>query len=76
MEFFSGKTRYTSMGFTHNVGNGVLGGATPLITEFMKGHLLVSAALSPFIGLLYPMTLILIALVVNRWLASAPAEQA
>ncbi len=76
MEFFSGKTRYTSMGFTHNVGNGVLGGATPLITEFMKGHLLVSAALSPFIGLLYPMTLILIALVVNRWLANPPAEQA
>jgi MFS family permease len=26
MEFFSGRTRYTSMGFTHNIGNGVVSG--------------------------------------------------
>ena len=65
MEFFEGRTRYTSMGFTHNVGNGVLGGATPLITEFLKTHLLVGATLAPFIGLVYPMILIVIALIVS-----------
>ena len=65
MEFFSGRTRYTSMGFTHNIGNGVLGGATPLITEFLKANLVVGAAFAPFIGLLYPMSLVAIALVMN-----------
>ncbi|MBK8722414.1 MAG: MFS transporter [Saprospiraceae bacterium] len=65
MEFFEGRTRYTSMGFTHNVGNGVLGGATPLITEFLKTHLLVGATFAPFIGLVYPMILIVIALIVS-----------
>ncbi len=63
MEFFSGRTRYTSMGFTHNIGNGVLGGATPLITEFMKANLVLGASFAPFIGLLYPLTLVVIALV-------------
>lgn len=75
MEFFSGRTRYTSMGFTHNLGNGVLGGATPLITEFLKANVLVGAAISPYIGLLYPMTLIAFALVLNPFLKNeAPPE--
>jgi MFS family permease len=65
MEFFKGRTRYTSMGFTHNIGNGLLGGATPLITEFLKANLIVSAAFAPFIGLLYPLSLLAIALFVN-----------
>lgn len=68
MEFFSGRTRYTSMGFTHNIGNGVLGGATPLITEFLKANLVLTTALAPFVGLLYPMTLVAIALVVHPFL--------
>ena len=68
MEFFSGRTRYTSMGFTHNIGNGVLGGATPLITEFLKAHLVVGASFAPFIGLIYPMGLIAIALILNPFL--------
>jgi len=41
MEYFSGRTRYTSMGFTHNIGNGLIGGATPLVTEFLRGALTV-----------------------------------
>jgi MFS family permease len=72
MEFFSGRTRYTSMGFTHNVGNGVLGGATPLITEFLKANLIVGASFSPYIGLLYPMGLIAIALVINPFVQEPP----
>jgi MFS family permease len=72
MEFFSGRTRYTSMGFTHNVGNGVLGGATPLITEFLKANLIVGASFSPYIGLLYPMGLIVIALVINPFVQEPP----
>ncbi len=74
MEFFSGRTRYTSMGFTHNVGNGVLGGVTPLLTEFLKTHLLVHATLMPFVGLAYPLTLLLLALVLNPFLRS-PYDQ-
>lgn len=68
MEFFSGRTRYTSMGFTHNLGNGVLGGATPLITEFLKANLVLSSAWAPFAGLFYPMSLIIIALMVSPWI--------
>jgi MFS family permease len=73
-ELFEGRTRYTSMGFTHNIGNGVLGGATPLITEFLILNLVVSATFSPFIGLLYPMVLICIALVVNPFLKNKSVE--
>jgi MFS family permease len=65
MEYFHGRTRYTAMGFTHNIGNGLIGGATPLITEFLKTTLVVSAAFAPFVGLLYPLTLIVLALIVN-----------
>jgi MFS family permease len=71
MEYFHGRTRYTAMGFTHNIGNGLIGGATPLITEFLRTTLTVSAALAPFVGLLYPISLIVVALVVNPLLPVA-----
>lgn len=65
MEFFSGRTRYTSMGFTHNISNGLIGGTTPIVSEFLKANLMVGAVFAPYVGLLYPMALILIALIVN-----------
>jgi MFS family permease len=65
MEFFEGRTRYTSMGFTHNIGNGVIGGATPLVTEFLKTNLMVGATFAPFIGLIYPLGLVALALIIN-----------
>lgn len=65
MEFFSGRTRYTSMGFTHNISNGLIGGTTPIVSEFLKANLIVGAVFAPYVGLLYPMALILIALIVN-----------
>lgn len=64
MEYFPGRTRYTSMGFTYNLGNGLLGGATPLITEFIKSYWIVGAAMAPYVGLAYPMALIGVAIVV------------
>lgn len=67
-EFFEGRTRYTSMGFAHNIGNGVIGGATPLITEFLKANLVVGALLAPYIGLLYPLGLVVLALIINPFL--------
>jgi MFS family permease len=74
MEFFSRRTRYTSMGFTHNLSNGLIGGSTPLITEFLKTNLIVSAAFTPYVGLLYPMSLILIALIINPFLKETAFE--
>jgi MFS family permease len=74
MSFFPGRTRYTSMGFTHNLGNGVLGGVTPLVTEFLKVNLMLGAALSPFVGLLYPMTLLGLALVMHPFLPKPGQE--
>lgn len=68
MEYFESKVRYTSMGFTHNIGNGLIGGATPLITEFIKANVIVGAALSPFIGLMYPMGLVALAFLINPFL--------
>lgn len=65
LELFPTRIRYTSMGFAHNIGNGVLGGSTPLITELIRNLLLVSAAFAPFIGLIYPIALTLIAIIVN-----------
>ncbi|WP_343605254.1 MFS transporter [Fluviicola sp.] len=65
LEIFPTKIRYTSMGFAYNMSNGVLGGSTTFITEFLKKTIVVSAALSPYIGLIYPMILIVIAIVVN-----------
>ena len=75
MEFFSGRTRYTSMGFTHNVGNGLVGGLTPIVTEFLKANLIVGAAFAPYVGLLYPMALIVIALIINPFLKETAFEQ-
>lgn len=75
MEYFHGRTRYTAMGFTHNIGNGLIGGATPLITEFIKTTLTVSAALAPFIGLLYPLSLIVVALIVNPLIPVAAKKE-
>ena len=68
MEYFESKVRYTSMGFTHNIGNGLIGGATPLVTEFLKTNLLVGAALTPFVGLIYPIGLVLLAFIINPFL--------
>jgi MFS family permease len=75
MEFFSGRTRYTSMGFTHNIGNGMLGGATPLITEFLKFNLIAGVAFAPFAGLLYPMLLIVLALIINPFLKETAFDE-
>lgn len=68
MEYFESRIRYTSMGFTHNIGNGLIGGATPLITEFLKANVIVGAALSPFVGLVYPVGLVALALIINPFL--------
>jgi MFS family permease len=70
VEYFRGRTRYTAMGFTHNIGNGLIGGATPLVTEFLRTTVTVSAGFAPFVGLLYPLCLIGIGLVVNPLIAS------
>jgi len=68
LEYFHGRTRYTAMGFTHNIGNGLIGGATPLVTEFLRTALSVSAPFAPFVGLLYPLCLIVIGLIINPFL--------
>lgn len=65
LELFPTKIRYTGMGFAHNIGNGVIGGATPLVTEWIKGSFVIGIFLSPFIGLAYPLLLIIIAIIVN-----------
>lgn len=65
MELFPTRIRYTSMGFTYNVGNGAIGGSTPVITELIKSAVVISAVLSPYIGLIYPMALIVIGIIVN-----------
>ncbi len=65
MELFPTQIRYTSMGFTYNVGNGAIGGSTPVITEFIKSTVVIGFALSPFVGLIYPLTLIIIGIIVN-----------
>ena len=75
MEFFPSRTRYTSMGFTHNIGNGMFGGSTPLVTEALKTYMVVGGAFAPYVGLLYPMLLIGIALVVNPYLKETAFEE-
>ncbi|MFP3834034.1 MFS transporter [Chryseobacterium sp. SIMBA_028] len=65
LEIFPTKIRYTSMGFAQNMGNGFIGGATTFITEFIKTSFIVSAVLAPFIGLVYPIFLVGLALIVN-----------
>ena len=68
LELFPTRIRFTSMGFAYNIGNGVLGGSTTFITELLRSVILASALISPFTGLIYPLTLIAIAIVVNAFL--------
>jgi MFS family permease len=65
LELFPTNIRYTSMGFSYNIGNGVFGGSTAFITEFLKRNLIVGIAFAPFIGLIYPLSLIVIAICIN-----------
>lgn len=65
LELFPTNIRYTSMGFSYNIGNGVFGGSTAFVTEFLKSNLVVGIALAPYIGLAYPLTLIVSAICIN-----------
>jgi MFS family permease len=65
MELFPTKIRYTSMGFTYNMGNGAIGGSTPVITELLRSSVVIGAVLTPYIGLAYPMALVVIGIVVS-----------
>ncbi|WP_312077108.1 hypothetical protein [Chryseobacterium sp.] len=65
LEIFPTKIRYTSMGFAQNMGNGFIGGATTFVTELIKTSFLVSAFMAPFIGLIYPVFLVVLAIIVN-----------
>jgi MFS family permease len=76
VEYFQGRTRYTAMGFTHNIGNGLIGGATPLVTELLRTTVTVSAAFAPFVGLLYPLCLIVIGLLVNPLIVPVKSSEA
>ncbi len=67
LELFPTRIRFTSMGFAYNIGNGVLGGSTTFITELIRNFIFISAALSPFTGLIYPLSLIVIAIIVNAF---------
>ena len=53
------------MGFAQNMGNGFIGGATTFVTELIKTSFVVSAVMAPFIGLVYPIFLVALAIVVN-----------
>jgi MFS family permease len=65
LESFPARIRFTSMGFVYNVGNGVLGGSTTFIGELLRGMAVLTATFSFLTGLLYPLLLILLAIVVN-----------
>jgi MFS family permease len=65
LELFPTRIRYTSMGFAYNIGNGVLGGSTTFIAELLRNTLVVGVAFLPFVGLVYPLALIVIAILVN-----------
>jgi len=65
MELFPTKIRYTSLGFTYNMGNGAIGGSTPVITELLKSSVIIGVAFSPYIGLVYPLALVIIGIIVN-----------
>jgi MFS family permease len=65
MELFPTRIRYTSLGFTYNMGNGAIGGSTPLITELLKASIVVGVAFSPYMGLIYPLSLVIIGIIVN-----------
>ncbi|WP_241485998.1 MFS transporter [Chryseobacterium angstadtii] len=65
LEIFPTKIRYTSMGFAQNMGNGFIGGATTFVTELIKSSFVVSAVLSPYTGLIYPLLLVILAIIIN-----------
>lgn len=65
VELFPTRIRFTSMGFAYNIGNGVLGGSTTFITELLRSLILAGAILSPFVGLIYPLSLIAVAIIIN-----------
>lgn len=65
LELFPTRIRYTSMGFAYNIGNGVIGGSTAFITELLKKTLIIGAAFAPLVGLIYPLALVIIAIIVN-----------
>jgi MFS family permease len=65
LELFPTRIRYTSMGFAYNIGNGVLGGSTTFLTVWLQRTFPVGAALSPFVGLAYPLALLVIAILIN-----------
>ncbi|HEX5170117.1 MAG TPA: MFS transporter [Cyclobacteriaceae bacterium] len=65
LELFPTKIRYTGMGFAHNIGNGVIGGATPLVTEWIRSSFVIGIFMAPFAGLIYPLVLIVIGIIVN-----------
>ena len=65
LELFPAKIRYTSMAFAYNIGNGVLGGSTTLIGEALRRAAIFVPILMPFVTLLYPLMMIVTAIVVN-----------
>jgi MFS family permease len=65
MELFPAKIRYTGLGFTYNMGNGAIGGSTPVITELLKSSVIIGAVFTPYIGLIYPLALVIIGVLVN-----------
>jgi len=65
LELFPAKIRYTSMAFSYNIGNGVLGGSTTLIGEFLRRASVFTVFLTSFISLIYPLILICTAIIVN-----------
>lgn len=67
LEAFPTRIQFTSMGFVYNVGNGVLGGSTTFIAELLRGMAIITATYSFFTGLLYPLFLILVAIVINAF---------
>jgi hypothetical protein len=48
-----------------NMGNGAIGGSTPVITELLRSGIVIGAAFAPYVGLVYALTLVLIGIVVN-----------
>jgi MFS family permease len=67
LESFPTHIRFTSMGFVYNIGNGVLGGSTTFIAELLRSIIFIGAAYSFFVGLIYPLLLILMAIVINAF---------
>jgi MFS family permease len=64
LESFPARIRFTSMGFVYNIGNGVLGGSTTFIAELFRSIVIAGTTVSLFAGLIYPLALILIAIIV------------